>query len=66
MAKKRKKNKGDKRDRIVITQIEIIQSSRNPLHYEHITNGLKGGAFGGSKRDQRRKARRESKLRSND
>lgn len=63
---KRKKSKGDKRTKITITQIEIIQASRNPIHLEHITNGLKGGAFGGSKRDRRRRERREAKLRGDE
>ena len=59
-SKNRKKN-GEKREIVTITVREIILSSRNPIHFDHITNGIKGGVFGGSKRDQRRKARRKAK-----
>ena len=58
MAKKTKKIKGNK---ITITQIEVIQSTRNQIHFDHITNGIHGGAFGGSKRDKRRRDRRKNK-----
>ena len=64
--RKSKKNKGEKRETVTITVREIILSSRNPIHFEHLTNGLKGGVFGGSKRDRRRKARREAKRDGNE
>ena len=36
---------------------------RNPIHYRHITDGgIKGGPFGGSKRDVRRRERRRQRL----
>lgn len=36
---------------------------RNPIHYRHITDGgIKGGPFGGSKREQRRRERRRGRL----
>jgi len=45
-----------------ITARQILQSSRNPLHLEHITNGIKGGAFGGTKKDKHKRDRRAGRL----
>jgi hypothetical protein len=39
------------------------QLGRNPIHYRHITDGgIKGGPFGGSKRERRRRERRRQRL----
>ena len=62
-SKKNRKRRGERREIITITVREIILSSRNPIHFEHVTNGIKGGVFGGSKRDQRRRTRREARSR---
>lgn len=48
-------------------QLTIFKRAGNPLQVEHRHGArFKGGAFGGSKRDQRRRERRQGKQQVDD
>ena len=57
----KKRSKRQKQEEKRLREAGYNPSISNPLHKEHRHNGFKGGAFGGSKRDVRRRERREAK-----